>query len=209
MVNLETIGTDIILFINLYLAWTKQGIVGRGVLIDFVSYAEKNNLAYDPLGFHAIPLETFKTIAMEQNLEFLPGDIIFLRTGFTRAWEKAQLSHKQTIMAKSPFEYVGLESTVKVLEFLWDSQIAAVAGDCPGFEAWPPSGANAATIGVLEKGMHPTLLCGFGMPIGEMFDLEDLALQCEREKRWSFFVTSMPLNLRGGIASPPNATAVF
>ena len=102
-------------------------------------------------------------------------------------------------MSKSPFQYPGLESTLEVLAFLWDTQVAAVAGDCPGFEAWPPS----------EQAMHQILLSGFGMPIGELFDLEELAKECERQKRWTFFLTSQVLNVKGGVASPPNAIAIF
>lgn len=159
-------------------------------------------------------LETVLAIAAERAIDFRPGDIIFLRTGFTRAWEAATAGDKTAMMAKKPFEYVGVESTLAVVQFLWDSCIAAIAGDCPGFEAWPPAGAvvdggGAGRDGVMEKGMHQTLISGIGMPIGEMFDLEDLAAECERQGRWTFFVTSMPLNLRGGVASPPNATAIF
>jgi hypothetical protein len=47
------------------------------------------------------------------------------------------------------------------------------------------------------------------MPIGEMWDLEALAEECKKQNRWSFFLTSAPLNLKGGAASPPNALAVF
>lgn len=102
-------------------------------------------------------------------------------------------------MSKSPFQYPGIESTLDVLAFLWDTQIAAVAGDCPGFEAWPPS----------EYAMHQTLLSGFGMPIGELFDLDALARTCEEQQRWTFFFTSQVLNVKGGVASPPNAIAIF
>lgn len=49
----------------------------------------------------------------------------------------------------------------------------------------------------------------WGMPLGELWDLEALAIACEEEKRWSFFLTSAPLNNPGGIASPPNAVAIF
>ena len=92
-----------------------------------------------------------------------------------------------------------MESTLEVLAFLWDTKIAAVAGDCPGFEAWPPS----------EYEMHRVLLAGFGMPMGELFDLEGLAAECERLGRWTFFVASEVLNVKGGVASPPNAIAIF
>jgi hypothetical protein len=57
--------------------------------------------------------------------------------------------------------------------------------------------------------MHETLLSGFGLPIGELFDLEALAQECKRQNRWSFFVTSQPLNVIGGVGSPPNALAIF
>jgi hypothetical protein len=53
------------------------------------------------------------------------------------------------------------------------------------------------------------MLSGFGLPIGELFDLEALAEECKKQQLWEFFVTSMPLNLYGGVGSPPNAMAIF
>jgi hypothetical protein len=57
--------------------------------------------------------------------------------------------------------------------------------------------------------LHEVLLAGWGMPIGELFDLEKLADYCKKEKRWSFFVTSEVCNVPGGVASPPNILAIF
>ena len=57
--------------------------------------------------------------------------------------------------------------------------------------------------------LHEVLLAGWGMPIGELFDLEKLAEHCRKEKRWSFFVTSEVCNVPGGVASPPNILAIF
>jgi hypothetical protein len=37
----------------------------------------------------------------------------------------------------------------------------------------------------------------WGMMIGEMFDLEALAKQCEEKQRWSFFFMSSPMNVPG------------
>ena len=37
------------------------------------------------------------------------------------------------------------------------------------------------------------------MPIGEMFDLEALAAQCKRLGRYSFFLSSVPLHVRGNL----------
>jgi hypothetical protein len=42
-----------------------------------------------------------------------------------------------------------------------------------------------------------------------MFDLEKLAARCREIGRWSFFVSASPLNVVGGIASPPNIQAIL
>jgi hypothetical protein len=57
--------------------------------------------------------------------------------------------------------------------------------------------------------MHEVLLSGWGCPIGEMFDLETLAEECKKRGRYSFFFCSAPLNLNGGVGSPPNAIAIM
>lgn len=158
-------------------------------------------------------LHTVRRIAADSGAAFRPGDVLLLRTGFTRAYEAADTDAKRRVMDRRPFEYPGIEATLAVLEFLWDGGFAAVAGDCPGFEAWPPAGAKGEGeeegMVVMESGMHQTLLAGFGMPIGEMWDLEELSRECERQGRWTFFLSSMPLNVVGGVASPPNAVAIF
>lgn len=47
------------------------------------------------------------------------------------------------------------------------------------------------------------------MPIGELFNLEDLGEKCAELKQWSFLFTSMGLYVEGGIATPPNAQAIL
>ena len=57
--------------------------------------------------------------------------------------------------------------------------------------------------------IHQVFLAGWGLPIGELFDTRELARQCKRLDQYTFFFTSMPLNVPGGIASPPNAQAIL
>ncbi|KAI4108416.1 MAG: hypothetical protein L6R37_001020 [Teloschistes peruensis] len=52
--------------------------------------------------------------------------------------------------------------------------------------------------------LHEVLLSGWGMPIGELFDLDELATECKRLKRWSFFLTSEVCNVPGGVARSVN-----
>lgn len=51
-----------------------------------------------------------------------------------------------------------------------------------------------------ELSLHEVMLAGWGMPIGELFDLEELARECKEQKRWSFFLTSEVCNVKGGVA---------
>lgn len=44
---------------------------------------------------------------------------------------------------------------------------------------------------------------------GELFALDDLAATCEELGRYTFFFTSAPLNVPGGVASPPNGLCIF
>jgi hypothetical protein len=62
-----------------------------------------------------------------------------------------------------------------------------VAGDARSFEVWP--------CAELEWHLHEWLLAGWGMPIGELFDLEELARVCADLGRWSFFLTSAVMNV--------------
>ncbi len=56
---------------------------------------------------------------------------------------------------------------------------------------------------------HEVFLAGWGMPIGELFDLRELSQKCHELQQWTFFLTSMVLNVHAGIASPPNAQAIL
>ena len=86
------------------------------------------------------------------------------------------------------------------VRWLYSKHFAAVAGDAQGFEAWPfPP----------EFCLHEWLLVHWGTPIGELWNLEGLSKACAEANRWSFFFTSAPLNVEGGVAAPPSAIAVL
>jgi hypothetical protein len=44
--------------------------------------------------------------------------------------------------------------------------------------------------------------------IGELWWLDDLARDCAADGVHEFFFTSAPLNVIGGVGSPPNALAI-
>lgn len=203
--------------------WAKRGIVGRGVLIDYLRYAEASGLSYDPWSETAISVSTVNKIAESCNIEFQPGDILLLRTGFIRKYQSLSEEELQKRMDVQDMTYPGLQGSLESLEWLWDTQFACVAADSPGFEVWSECHFliilpyvyelsmihSGGGLGSMDMRMHETILSGFGMPIGELFDLEELSEQCAREKRWTFMFTSEVLNVPGGVASPPNALAIL
>jgi kynurenine formamidase len=180
--------------------WTKRGgIVGRGVLLDYVAYAARNNISYSPMSSHAITVPELEAMARDAHLTFLPGDILMVRTGWTK-WYDAASNADRAKYVTNAYEWCGVKGCEETMAWVWDNRFSACASDNNGFEVVP-----------MDKDwrMHDFLLPLWGMPIGEMWDLEELAKMCEAEGRWSFFVTSAPLNLKGGCASPPNALAIF
>lgn len=74
---------------------------------------------------------------------------------------------------------------------LRDHHFAAVAADNTSVELRPT---------MASWNIHDYLLPMWGTPVGELFDLEPLSQLCQKLGRYSFFVTSAPLNVMGGIA---------
>ncbi|KAH9890457.1 putative cyclase-domain-containing protein [Cubamyces lactineus] len=181
--------------------WAQHGICGRGVLLDMVKYycdANGGRLPYDPMTTHAIPAADLIACAKQEGITFRTGDILLIRAGFMQRFYSTTQEERDGI-ADKPETFAGIEQSEDMKRFLWDNHFAAVASDQPALERWPPPGPH----------LHQTILGLWGMPIGEFFDLEALSKQCEETGRYTFFFSSWPLNVLGGVASPPNAAAYF
>jgi hypothetical protein len=192
--------------------WAKEGICGRGVLLDYVEYAKRHSIEYKAFSDHAIPLSVLLDIAKEQNLTFRRGDILFIRIGLINEWD-AEMSTVEKVeysQSSSP-QHAGLEGTEEMLRWIWDTGFSAVAGDAMSFEVYPPKKVHARANGEDVAGLflHEYLLAGWGLPIGELFDLDALSKRCQQESRWDFFIASSPLNMPGGVSTPPNCIAIF
>ena len=173
--------------------------MGRGVLLDYVAYAERRGIKYSPMSEHAIVVEDLEAMARESGVAFRPGDILLVRTGWTKWYDEHDAAARRQYVTDA-YAWVGLRGCEQTMAWLWDRRFAAVASDCNGVEVVPMDP---------DWRLHDYALAMWGMPLGEMWDLEALARECEAQQRWSFFLTSSPLNLPGGVASPPNALAVF
>jgi hypothetical protein len=94
--------------------------------------------------------------------------------------------------------------------------VAAVVGDpvldpIPGkfgrLTATPSPEELADPAFGLELTLH-SVLTYLGLAIGEMFDLDALAQDCAASGEWTCLITSAPMQLPGGVATPANALAI-
>lgn len=137
--------------------WAREGIAGRGVLIDYVAYAEKNNIKYTTFSTHQVKLSDIKAIAKDCNITFQKGDLLFVRVGVTKEWESWSDEQKEAYATNPKPEHAGVEATTDVLRFLWDEGFSAIASDAISWEVYPAQG---------DLFMHEYLLAGWGVPIG-------------------------------------------
>ncbi len=146
----------------------------------------------------------------DQGTEVREGDVLLIRFGWI-AWYLEQDADKRAWLAdRSTFRSAGLHPGDETCRMLWNLHIAALACDNPGVEIWPrgshledPTEALADPRRVHEVFAHTMLLPMLGIPLGEMFFLDDLAADCAADGIYEFMFTSAPLNLPHGVASPP------
>lgn len=170
-----------------------RGIVGRGVLIDMLAYKAARGEAWDPHQRYKITAgELDKVLALE-NVELEAGDILLLRTG----WWPSRLRMSEDEL-KQMEGSAGLDPSNETAAWLWNHQVAAVAADNGAVECSP---LLTRTEGFLHYRLIPTL----GMFLGELFDLEALAADCDEDAVYTGLLVSSPLRIPSGVCSPPNA----
>jgi kynurenine formamidase len=178
----------------------RRGIAGRGVLADVARYYDRVGKSINFTKAESIPLDDVQATLEDAGVALRAGDILLIRIG----WTKFYLSASAQVKAELAKETVvpGIEGSERTARWLWDNHLAAVASDSPALEALPkPAGQEMEFL-------HFHMLAFFGMPIGEMWNLEALAEDCAADGRYDFFLTSAPLNVPGGVGSPPNALAI-
>jgi kynurenine formamidase len=139
-------------------------------------------------------------VAAAQGVVIERGDVLLVRTGWT-GWYQRQDASTRAAEFTADAGQPGLAPTEETAAWLWDRHVSAVAADNMALELAP--------LNMTEGNfLHLRVIPGFGMPIGEFFWLDDLGAACASDGRWSFMFTSAPLNVPGGVGSPPNALAI-
>ncbi|KAB8253992.1 hypothetical protein BDV32DRAFT_157365 [Aspergillus pseudonomiae] len=168
--------------------WHGNGLVtGRGILIHYWAYAKRHDKVYDATGGTSITYDELMGRVAEQSqlskqiIEVRRGDILLIRSGFTNKY--VELSDDQE----------GELTTHNAPQDMWDG-----------------SRRENAAVPLGERGGHGGSLIGWlGCPIGELLWLEHLARACGDHKKWTFFLTSTPLNVPGGVSNPAKMIAIL
>ncbi len=177
--------------------WAARGIVGRGVLLDLSGILPGE---FGPDEKVEIGVDQLEDARKASGVEYEPGDILVLHTGFT-SW---YLNQPETTRAavRGSLNTVGLEANESMCRYLWNSHAAALGTDTFGVEAFPPQ--LDQPFGFL----HRILIGRFGMALGELWSTSALAEACASDGRFTFLFASAPMNAPGGIGSPANALAI-
>lgn len=175
------------------------------MLLDYRAYAHSKGIVYDSFDHYSISYAELEACGRSQGIDIRPasqggdiriGDILLIRSGWKEAYDRktpeerkaAALRHGDGEIGDDGQRWAGVAQEQEVLDWLHDSYFSVVGGDAPAFEAWPTQ---------KEWHVHEYVLALWGMPLGEMLDLEKLAEKCRERGRWFFFFTSAPANCPG------------
>jgi kynurenine formamidase len=167
----------------------KDGLVGRGVLIDV---PRTRGVPWVEPGEH-IFREDLEAAEGAQGVRVGTGDILLVRTGHTR--RLAELGPWDTPQAKA-----GLHP--RAASFLADRRVAALGSD--GNSDTAPSTTEGVGFPI-----HVLALNALGVHLLDYLQFEDAARHCEAVGRWEFLFAAAPLRIVGGTGSPINPTAIF
>lgn len=182
--------------------WADRAIVGRGVLVDVDRHRTQQGRPLQHLPGEPIGVALLEETLAAQGTTLARGDLLVLRTGFEahRAAHPGRRGH------------AGLEQSREMLAWLWDHRIPLVAADTVALECVPPVPTSPFTrpdaTDSNDSLMHAELIALLGLVVGELWNLEALAEDCANDGGYDFLLVVKPLNLIGGVGSPPNATAV-
>jgi kynurenine formamidase len=165
----------------------RQGIFTRGVLLDVA--AARGVSWYRPDEY--VTVADFEAAEKRQRVRVEPGDAIFVRTGMERM--ETELGEQDI------YPRAGLHA--ECVEWMHNRQVSVYGGDCIEKLPYPSESFTSA--------VHMIVLASMGLPILDWPSLTELARTCERLGRWDYLLTTAPLRLPGGTASPINPLCLF
>lgn len=162
-------------------------MVARGVLLDLAPGGGRLAPGQE------VTVTDLEHAAERQHVEVDSGDVLLLRTGDLGAIRQTdRWQDFSAIGGRNPLE-PGIGPAC--LPWLHERGIAAVA--CDNWAVEVLRGAESVRMPV-----HEVAIVHMGLPLGEMFDLDRLAVACAADGRWDFLLSAGPLPMWAASADP-------
>ena len=173
------------------------GVQGRGVLVDLAQH-----LGHEWRGVDRAALQE---IMAADGVVVEPGDMLLLHTGFaTEILAMNKNPDPKKIFTLCP--YLDARDPA-LLEWIADSQISALVADNYAVEGLFGSRGDKDQSRHSFLPIHHLCLFRLGVPLGEMWYLDELATWLRQHGRSRFLLTAPPLRLPGAVGSPLNPVA--
>jgi kynurenine formamidase len=169
----------------------RDKMVGRGILLDIARLEGVAALAEGT----AITNADLDRAAETQGVEVKRGDFVLVRTGMTG----------ERMRNGEWGGYAGGDAPGLAFEtarWLHEHESAAICCDTWGCEVRPNETTEA------QQPWHWVVIPMMGISMGEIFDMEELAADCEEDGRWEFFFVAPPLPITRAVGSPLNPIAI-
>jgi kynurenine formamidase len=167
-----------------------RGILSRGVLLDVARARGVDRLKAGDV----VTPKDLEAAERAAGVRAEPGDVLLVRTGHITVFTVDR--DRTGYMKVEPG--LGIDS----VEWLHAREIAALAADTMAVEVIPFEDP------ALPLPVHMLCIRDLGLTLGEMFDLEELAADCARDRVYEFLFSAPPLKVTGGVGSPLNPLAV-
>lgn len=189
--------------------WADNPLVTRGVLVDLDGYARSQGRPIDHAAGEQLESGMISEALADQQVQVSTGDVVMLHTGWAE-WFLG-LDDDQRGAQRETRKSTGIVQSEEFVEWAWDSGLAMVAADNFAIECLPVADSSPfRDSAVSDRGMmHQVLLAKLGLPLGELWKLNPLALRMRTLGQWEALLTVKPLNVVGGTGSPANAIAVL
>jgi len=169
-------------------------LISRGVLVDVARQHGVDALAPD----HEVTVGNLEAALADQGVELGSGDVLLVRTG--------QLGRIAASEDWGSFTEVGdrlpLEPGIGVECLPWLHAVGVAAIAC---DNWAVEHLHA---GSERLPVHEVGIVHMGLPLGEIFELDELAAACAADGHYDFLLAAGPLPLRGGVGGPVNPVAI-
>ena len=167
----------------------KDGVVGRGVLLDIprlygVPWLEPGDF---------VTADDLVAAEQAQQVRVGEGDLLFVRVGHRR--RRNELGPWDAAAARA-----GLHPAA--MEFVADRKVALLGSDSNNDTA-----GNAAEQ--VDFPVHVLAINALGVHLLDYLQFGELLPVCEEAGRWSFLCVIAPLRLHGGTGSPVNPIAIL